>query len=103
MSKFLFYPLFKHARTEVKQVIVSGCAPPPGTYDPKSPISKTIKGAKFNRAQRFKEPSSVPQVSVIYYTIVVGTEPVYAQSAVSLLCLATNPDCKISTNLHTKS
>jgi len=39
---------------------ISSCAPPPGTYDPRSPVPKTIKGAKFNRAQRFKKPS-VPQ------------------------------------------
>jgi len=43
-----------------------GCAPPPGTYDPKSPCPKVIKGSKFDKAERFKEPS-VPQVNTIYY------------------------------------
>jgi hypothetical protein len=42
--------------------VILGCAPAPGTYDPKSPGPKTIKGTKFNKAERFKEPS-VPQVN----------------------------------------
>lgn len=41
---------------------VSSCAPPPGTYDPKSPCPKLIKGSKFDKAERFKEPS-VPQTA----------------------------------------
>lgn len=41
---------------------ISSCAPPPGTYDPKSPAPKTYKGTKFNKAERFKEPSD-PQTS----------------------------------------
>jgi len=45
-------------------LIILGCAPPPGTYDPKSPAPKTYKGTKFNKAERFKEPSN-PQVSII--------------------------------------
>lgn len=53
--------------------VISGCAPPPGTYDPKSPAPKTIKGTKFDKAERFKEPS-VPQVSTIntVVPIVIG-------------------------------
>lgn len=43
-------------------LIILGCAPAPGTYDPKSPGPKTIRGTKFNKAERFKEPS-VPPVS----------------------------------------
>lgn len=46
-------------------LLLLGCAPPPGTYDPKSPCPKLIKGSKFDKAERFKEPS-VPQVSAIY-------------------------------------
>lgn len=42
--------------------LILGCAPPPGTYDPKSPAPKTVKGTKFDKAERFKEPS-LPQVS----------------------------------------
>lgn len=44
--------------------MILGCAPPPGTYDPKSPGPKTLKGTKFDKAERFKEPA-VPQVSNI--------------------------------------
>lgn len=42
--------------------MILGCAPPPGTYDPKSPRPNTIKGTKFNKAERFKEPAT-PRVS----------------------------------------
>lgn len=44
--------------------MILGCAPPPGTYDPKSPGPKALKGTKFNKAERFKKPF-VPQVSMI--------------------------------------
>lgn len=36
---------------------VESCAPPPGTYDPKSPGPKVLKGIKFNKAERFKAPT----------------------------------------------
>lgn len=44
-------------------MIILGCAPPPGTYNPKSPGPKVLKGIKFNKAERFKEPT--PQVNKI--------------------------------------
>lgn len=53
-------------------MVVLGCAPPPGTYNPRSPGPKIIKGAKFDKSERFKEPS-VPQVSNIlkFYLILI--------------------------------
>lgn len=53
-------------------MLILGCAPPPGTYDPRSPAPKTIKGAKFDKTERFKEPS-VPLVSniVTFYLILI--------------------------------
>lgn len=53
-------------------MVILGCAPPPGTYDPRSPAPKVIKGAKFDKSERFKEPS-VPQVNniLIFYLIFI--------------------------------
>lgn len=45
-------------------LLIIGCAPSPGRYNPKSPGSKIIKGVTFDKAERFKEPS-VPASHVI--------------------------------------
>ncbi|XP_050521662.1 hyaluronan mediated motility receptor-like [Daktulosphaira vitifoliae] len=65
---------------------IPSCAPPPGTYDPRSPGPKRIKGHKINTAERFKKPSGLQPKSITVNTTFKIPSNFSSQSSIYTEC-----------------